>query len=136
MGTGLFSKETKQLGHEPDYSAPSTAEIKNVSSYTSTPPYIFMTKCSIKHGATLSLHFVVRILKCSLMLIFNVYFGEITYNARKHQQIIFRNAAIRTNIYIASMKPLCYHFTALLLKSSIANFHYFSDYKRIYFLRA
>jgi hypothetical protein len=30
------------MEHETDYSPPSSAEVKNVWSYTTTPPYVFM----------------------------------------------------------------------------------------------
>jgi len=38
------------LGHEADYSLPSSAKVRNAQSYTSTPLYIFMVLvwCSIK----------------------------------------------------------------------------------------
>jgi len=38
MGTGGSFPEAKKLGHEADVSPPSSAEIKQVWSYTSTPP--------------------------------------------------------------------------------------------------
>jgi hypothetical protein len=38
-----------QLGHEADHSPPSSAQVKNAWSYTSTPQYIFMAWCLIKH---------------------------------------------------------------------------------------
>jgi len=46
-------------GCETDKSPPSSAEVKNVGSYTSTPSYVFMALCLIKyrihfHGILLS----------------------------------------------------------------------------------
>jgi len=38
----LFLRELQQLVHEADHSPPSSAEIKNVWSSTSTPLYVFM----------------------------------------------------------------------------------------------
>jgi len=35
---GLFPYRVKRLGHEADRSPPSSAKVKNVWSYTSTPP--------------------------------------------------------------------------------------------------
>jgi len=46
---GSLSLEVKWPGHEADHSPPSSAEIKNVWSYTSIPPYILMTWCLVKH---------------------------------------------------------------------------------------
>jgi hypothetical protein len=37
---GSLSPGVKQPRHEADYSATSSAEVKNVWSYTSTPPYV------------------------------------------------------------------------------------------------
>jgi hypothetical protein len=39
--TGVLSPEVKRPKYEADSSSPSTAEVKNTWSYTSTPPYVF-----------------------------------------------------------------------------------------------
>jgi hypothetical protein len=39
----------KRPGREADHSFPSTAEVKNAWSYTSTLPYVFMAWCLVKH---------------------------------------------------------------------------------------
>jgi hypothetical protein len=44
-----ISSGLKLQGREADHSTPSSAEFKNVWSYTSTPPYVFMARCLIKH---------------------------------------------------------------------------------------
>jgi hypothetical protein len=49
LGKGYIFPEVKRPGHEADHLPPSSAEVKNVCSYTSTPPYIFMLWCLIKH---------------------------------------------------------------------------------------
>jgi hypothetical protein len=41
----------KWLGHDGDHSHLSSAEIKNGWNYNSTPPYVFMVRCLIKHRA-------------------------------------------------------------------------------------
>jgi hypothetical protein len=43
------SPGVKQLGHEADYSFPSSAQVKNAWSYILTPPYIFMKGCLVQH---------------------------------------------------------------------------------------
>jgi hypothetical protein len=43
-GTGDFPLGVKQTGHEADCSPPSSAEINNEWSYTSTPPYVFIAR--------------------------------------------------------------------------------------------
>jgi hypothetical protein len=39
----------KQPGHEAEYTPPSSAEVKNVWSYISTSPHIFMVWCLVTH---------------------------------------------------------------------------------------
>jgi len=47
--TGTLSLGVKRPGREGDHSPPSSAEIKNAWSYTSTPPYVFMVWYLVKH---------------------------------------------------------------------------------------
>jgi len=47
---GVLTLVIKQPGHEADYSPQFSAEIKNVWSYTSTIPYVFMAWCLVKHS--------------------------------------------------------------------------------------
>jgi hypothetical protein len=42
MGTGGFSPEVKRQGREADHSPPTSAEVKKMWIYTTTPPYVFM----------------------------------------------------------------------------------------------
>jgi hypothetical protein len=46
---GTLSLGVKRLGHEADHSLPSSAEVKNARRYTSTPPYVFVAWCLVKH---------------------------------------------------------------------------------------
>jgi hypothetical protein len=48
-GKGAVSSEVKQPGREADHSPSFSAEVKNVWSYTSTPPYVSMAWCLLKH---------------------------------------------------------------------------------------
>jgi hypothetical protein len=41
--------QVKRPGREADHSPPSSAEIENAWSYTSTPQYVFMARCLVKH---------------------------------------------------------------------------------------
>jgi hypothetical protein len=43
MGIGALSPKLKQPGRETDHSPTTSAQIKNTSIYTSTPPYVLMT---------------------------------------------------------------------------------------------
>jgi hypothetical protein len=45
---GALSLEVKRPGREADISLPSSAEVKNAWSYTSTLHYVFMAWCSVK----------------------------------------------------------------------------------------
>jgi hypothetical protein len=47
--SGALSWGVKRPGREADHSPPSSAKIKNASSYTSTPQYIFTVWCLVKH---------------------------------------------------------------------------------------
>jgi hypothetical protein len=44
-----LSLVVKQQRREADHSPPSSATVKNAWIYTSTPPYIFMAGCLVKH---------------------------------------------------------------------------------------
>jgi hypothetical protein len=53
MGTGVISPGVNWLGHEANHSSPSSAEIKNARSYTSTDPYPCKVWCLAKHEGQL-----------------------------------------------------------------------------------
>jgi len=59
MGTGCSIAGLKRPGREANHSHPSNAEVKNAWSYTSTPKYSFMARCSVK----LNLYLLVQLLK-------------------------------------------------------------------------
>jgi hypothetical protein len=44
---GIFPREVKRSGREADHSPPTSAEVKKMWTYTSTPPYAFMASCLI-----------------------------------------------------------------------------------------
>jgi hypothetical protein len=44
-----LSAVVKRPGLETDHSPPPSAEVKNVWNYASTPPYVFMKWCLVKH---------------------------------------------------------------------------------------
>jgi hypothetical protein len=48
MTTVVLSSEVKRQEREAGHSPPSSAEVKNGWSYTSTPPYVFLEWCLIK----------------------------------------------------------------------------------------
>jgi hypothetical protein len=54
---GALSLGVKQPGREADHSPPSSAEVKNWWSYTSTPQYVFMAWFLVKHRENFSFTF-------------------------------------------------------------------------------
>jgi hypothetical protein len=48
-----LSPWVKRPGREADHSTPYSAEVKNVWSYTSTAPYVFMSWCLVKYRTRL-----------------------------------------------------------------------------------
>jgi hypothetical protein len=52
----------KRLGHEADRSPPCSTEVKNAWGYTSTPPYVFMAWCLVKHNDNTSLKGIKHLL--------------------------------------------------------------------------
>jgi hypothetical protein len=56
MVTGALFSGVKQLGCEANHSPPSSANVKNLWSYTSTPPYVCIEWCLGKHNRQLHLH--------------------------------------------------------------------------------
>jgi hypothetical protein len=58
---GSFSPGLKQLGCEADHSPISSAKVKNVWHYTSTPQYVFMAWCLVKHRDSFNFTFYENI---------------------------------------------------------------------------
>jgi hypothetical protein len=53
---GALSLGVKQPGREVDHSSPSSAEVKNAWSYTSTPQYDLIAWCLVKHRDNLTFY--------------------------------------------------------------------------------
>jgi len=51
---GALSLGVKRLRRETDHSPPSSAEVKNACSYTSTPQYVIIAWCLVKHSLIFS----------------------------------------------------------------------------------
>jgi hypothetical protein len=54
---GALSLCVKRPEREADYSPPSSAEVENAWSYTSTPQYVFMAWCLVKHRDNFTLFY-------------------------------------------------------------------------------
>jgi hypothetical protein len=57
---GALTPGLKRPGHEDDHSPPSSAEVKNAWSYTSSPPYVFMAWRLVKHRDNFTFTFAWR----------------------------------------------------------------------------
>jgi hypothetical protein len=58
----------KRPGREADHSPPSNAEVKNAWSYTSTPQYVFMTWCLVKHRDNFTFYiYLWRLISCNIL---------------------------------------------------------------------
>jgi hypothetical protein len=66
---GAFSLGVKRPGSEADYSPPFSAEVKDVWSYTSTPQYVFMAWCLVKHGDNFTFTFIFSYFNLLLLLL-------------------------------------------------------------------
>jgi hypothetical protein len=55
---GVLSLGVKRPGREADHSHPSSAEVKNAWSYTSTPQYVFLAWCLVKHRDTFTFYLI------------------------------------------------------------------------------
>jgi hypothetical protein len=59
MGTSDSFPGVKLPGHEADHSPPSSAEVKNAWSYTSTHQYVFMAWCLVTHRDNFIFYFTL-----------------------------------------------------------------------------
>jgi len=54
MGPGGSFPRVKAAGRDSDHPTPTSAKVKNIWSYDSTPPYVFMEWCLVKHWDNLA----------------------------------------------------------------------------------
>jgi hypothetical protein len=59
---GTLSPRVKRPGREADHSPPSSAEVMNAWRYTSTPKYVFMAWCLVKHRDNFAFIFIFTII--------------------------------------------------------------------------
>jgi hypothetical protein len=74
---GALSLGAKRPWCEADHLPPSSAEVKNVWSYTSTPQYVFMVWCSVKHRDKFTFYIFTFII---ILLTVDAEFYWLTYN--------------------------------------------------------
>jgi hypothetical protein len=65
-----LSLGVKRPGREADHSPPSSAEVKNTWSYTSTPTYVFMAWCLAKHRDNFTLPYTQY--QCLKYLVYSI----------------------------------------------------------------
>jgi hypothetical protein len=68
---GALSLGVKRPGREADHSPPSSAEVKNALRYTSTPPYVFMAWCLVKHRDNFTFTFIGEEMFLLLYIVIN-----------------------------------------------------------------
>jgi hypothetical protein len=73
---GVLSLGVKRPGHEIDHSPPSSAEVKNARNYTSTPQYVFMAWCLVKHRDNFTF-FTKLISRGSQNIVFYLQLGSV-----------------------------------------------------------
>jgi hypothetical protein len=83
---GAFSLGVKRPEREEDHSPPSSGELKNAWSYTSTPQYTFMALCSVKAQGQLYLYLLWKWQWNIKMKPSSVFIGGFftTHRVRKH----------------------------------------------------
>jgi hypothetical protein len=62
---GALSLRVKRPEREADHSPQSSAEVKNTWSYISTPPYVFMAWCLVKHRDNFTFAFLTLQIKAN-----------------------------------------------------------------------
>jgi hypothetical protein len=78
---GAISVGVKRSGREADHSRPSSAEVQNAWSHTSTPQYVFMVWCLVKQRDTFTLSLclsVKKLLFTQLFLLFKKFTTKYT----------------------------------------------------------
>jgi hypothetical protein len=66
---GALSLGVKRRGREADHSPPSSAEVKNAWSYTSTPQYVFMKWCLVKHRDNFTFYLYITLHRKMLQIL-------------------------------------------------------------------
>jgi len=74
MGTGGSFPGLKRPLREADHSPPSSSEIKNAWRYTTTPQYVFMAWCLVKHRDKFTFIFIVQNASICWRIVFMVTF--------------------------------------------------------------
>jgi hypothetical protein len=85
--TGAVSLRVKRPGRKADHSPPSSAEVKNAWSYTSTPQYVFMEWCLVKHRDNFTFTFTT-ILKSNVV--------TVPYQRKRDEEANFRTLETAT----------------------------------------
>jgi hypothetical protein len=127
MGTRGSYPGGKRPGREAAHSPPSSAEVRNVWSYTSTPQYVFMVWCLVKHRDNFFLHFTslhFTSLHFTSLHFTLLYFSHITIycseTSNALRMLVFATSQTYSNNYTSKVKFLYYfNCTTQLLKGGI-----------------
>jgi hypothetical protein len=115
IGTRGSSPRDKWPGYEADHSPPPSAKVKNTRNYTSTPPYVFMVWCLIKHRDNFS-----EVPPCSrkVVALKQECFQNVLALVYKYFRYVIQNREF-SSIIIKMTTSAVTHFT---LKMEAANF--------------
>jgi hypothetical protein len=104
---GALSLQVKRPGREADHSPPSSAEVKNALSYTSTSQYVFLAWCLVKHRE----NFIFL-----LYILHFINFYKISYLLFTTKCVNIREYELRhkTTVYIVHLNALLYYFHFLI----------------------
>jgi hypothetical protein len=71
---GVFPRRVKTSGREADHSPPSSVEVKNPWSYTSTPPHVLIAWYLVKHRSNFTFLFLLLLFIITAIIIVVVAF--------------------------------------------------------------
>jgi hypothetical protein len=98
MVTGEITLGIKHVGREADHSAPQRVDVKNASSYTSTPQYVFMVWCLVKLNDTFTFTFTWNFPGITPKLHTVMIFVMLTHTKMFHTEFIRTFVSIRNCI--------------------------------------
>jgi hypothetical protein len=101
-----LSLGVKRPGREADHSPPSSAEVKNAWSYTSTPQYVFMAWCLVKHRDAFLSYQICRLYRCSLIQLLCILDYRHIFPLFKHHISVGHNPLPSLIVYIILVRSI------------------------------
>jgi hypothetical protein len=106
---GAFIPGVKRLGREGDHSPQSSAEVKNMWSYTSTPQYVLMVR------GLVTLYFTIVLIECRVKVIAEVS-TKYVKTLRKYEGVFksFRTGRLERELQMVQLSATRYSCIAIL----------------------